>query len=292
MKRIFTLLIGFGCFSTIAQVGINTTTPSPASVLHIESTSGGTHFGGLLPPKVTLVQRDLIPVGSGDDGMLIFVSDGDYRCLQIYNEAQESWMNIFCYDATMPVSTILASWEVSGITQFGPSPLEADYYNPQVIGSGLIRGSGLNNEGTQVAQNAWGANGWDGTSNATEAQLAQKYVTFTIGPSVGQTLSFHAIAPYNVRRSNTGPSHGLWQYSLNGIDFVNIDSEIVWGTVYTASGNPQVEIDLSGIEVLQEISYPNQVTFRIVCWNASNSQGTWYINNQPGVSDLIIYGAF
>lgn len=292
MKRISTLLIGFWYFTVLAQVGINTTTPSAASVLHIESTYAGTHFGGFLPPKVTLAQRDLIPVGAGDDGMLIFVSDDDYRCLQIYNEGQHSWMNIFCYDSTMPVSTILASWEVSGITNFGPSPFAADYYNPQATGSGLVRGDGLTTSWHNPAQNAWGADGWDAVSTAAEAELAEKYVTFEIGPSVGQTLNFHAIAPYNIRLSNTGPTHGIWQYSLNGNDFVNIQSEIEWGSVFTGAGNPQSEIDLSGIGELQGVSYPNQVTFRIVCWNATSPQGTWYINNQPGVSDLIIYGSF
>jgi hypothetical protein len=59
---------------------------------------------------------------------------------------------------------------------------------------------------------------------------------------------------------------------------VNIGSPITWGTVTTATGNPQTAIDLSGIADLQNLGGGTTVTFRIVNMGATSSGGTWYFN--------------
>ena len=98
MKKIaFLLLFCSGLLS--AQVGINTTTPSNASVLHLESlNNSGTH-GGFMPPVVDLAERALIPVTAADDGMMIFLSDGTTRCVQIYNALDAQWVDFYCMSA-------------------------------------------------------------------------------------------------------------------------------------------------------------------------------------------------
>jgi hypothetical protein len=70
----FLFLFSFFMFS---QVGIGTTNPSAAAVLDISGTSSnGTRFGGLMPPRVpSQIQRDAIPVNSADIGLLVFVQD-------------------------------------------------------------------------------------------------------------------------------------------------------------------------------------------------------------------------
>lgn len=65
----FLLLIQTIAFS---QVGINTTTPSPASVLDVNSTSDGTNFGGFMPPRVSLIERNSINPTASDDGFFFF----------------------------------------------------------------------------------------------------------------------------------------------------------------------------------------------------------------------------
>jgi len=87
------LLINSFCY---AQVGINTTNPSVASVLHVNSTSNNIDYGGFLPPRVTLSQRNDIPASSTDDGMIVFLIEPGLRCLQIYNAQETQWEDVYC----------------------------------------------------------------------------------------------------------------------------------------------------------------------------------------------------
>ncbi|MGB0897392.1 MAG: hypothetical protein ACPGU9_10060 [Flavobacteriaceae bacterium] len=66
MKKIAFLLLFVSGFLS-AQVGVNTTSPSPASVLHLESLNGSGTHGGFMPPVVDLAERALIPVTAADD---------------------------------------------------------------------------------------------------------------------------------------------------------------------------------------------------------------------------------
>ncbi|EDM43094.1 hypothetical protein SCB49_12754 [unidentified eubacterium SCB49] len=63
--------------STIAQVGIGTTTPSKGSSLEISgtiATDSGVKYVGLMPPRVeNTLERDLINVNSSDIGLIVFV---------------------------------------------------------------------------------------------------------------------------------------------------------------------------------------------------------------------------
>lgn len=92
----------------IAQVGINTTQPSSASVLHVNSSSDGVNFGGLMPPVVnSLLERNTINPGLSDIGLLIFLKDAvnnDF-CFQIWNGS--SWEDVYCI--TTPVIVDIAT---------------------------------------------------------------------------------------------------------------------------------------------------------------------------------------
>lgn len=78
MKFYFTLfIIFFYCFQGYAQVGIGTSQPSSAAMLHISGISkNGMRFGGLMPPRVpSQLERDAILVTSQDTGLLVFVQN-------------------------------------------------------------------------------------------------------------------------------------------------------------------------------------------------------------------------
>ena len=109
MKRVF-LLFTFLSFSIgiFGQVGINTSNPSPASVLDVESTDGVSTPGGFLPPRVSLANRGMIPVTAADDGMLIYLINGDERCVQIYDGVDSTWENVYCMPVNAaPVASLL-----------------------------------------------------------------------------------------------------------------------------------------------------------------------------------------
>jgi hypothetical protein len=79
-----------------AQVGINTTSPSDAAVLDINSSADGINYGGLLIPRVDLTQRAAIAAGAADDGLMIYLIDGGTRCVQIWDGVNSVWDDVYC----------------------------------------------------------------------------------------------------------------------------------------------------------------------------------------------------
>lgn len=92
----FTFVLLFLSSVAVAQVGIGTTNPSPASMLEVSSTSNDIDYKGFMPPRVNLEQRDLIPVSSEDAGLIVFIDEPSEaeQCLQIWNGID--WQNIYC----------------------------------------------------------------------------------------------------------------------------------------------------------------------------------------------------
>lgn len=268
-------------------MGINTTTPSAASVIDVQSSSNGTSFGGFLPPRVTVAERDMIPVTVADEGMLVYVVNPPNSQLQIWDGT--AWQTLF--PQSVEFSAVLAGWDVNGLSDYGETPFGTTVSSASVTVDGLTRGSGLTTGGT-AAGNAWGAAGWynTGANMPDDAIIDGSYVTFTITPNFGINISFTEIAPYNIRRSTTGPTTGLWQYSIDGTNFIDIGIPITWGSDTSATGNPQVALDLSGISYLQNLTSTTTVTFRIVNWGATAAGGNWYINDQVAGPDFIIRG--
>lgn len=288
MKALITVSVFLFFNIAFSQVGINTTTPSPASVLDISSSNNGSNYGGLMPPRVTISQRDLITVTAADDGLLVYVMDGIIRSLQIYNGVEDIWEII--HTQSISPSPILAGWEMNGVSAFGLSPFAATLTDASVTVGGLTRGAGITTSGGAAA-NAWGGNGFDLLiAEQASAIDAENFVTFTITPVLGATISLQSIDPYNIRRSGTGPTTGIWQYSIDGVNFMDIGSVINWGNNTAGAGNLQSAINLSGIPALQNLTSATMVTFRIVCWDASSSGGNWYINDFATSNDLIIRG--
>ncbi len=76
------------------QVGIGTTTPSPASMLEVSSTSDeGATYGGFMPPRVPdITARDLIDPEVEDIGLMVFIQN--IGCLQIWDG--NNWKNGMC----------------------------------------------------------------------------------------------------------------------------------------------------------------------------------------------------
>lgn len=199
---------------------------------------------------------------------------------------------VICGFGTIKVqaSIELAGWDMNGLTAFGSSPLAPSDTTANLTVGGLTRGSGFTTSGS-AAMNGWGGNGLDSSSEAN-AITAGDFATFILAAQSGNTVSFTTISAYNVRRSSTGPTMGIWQYQVGGSAFADIGSAITWGSNTTTAGNSQSAIDLSGISNLQNIAAGTTVTFRLVDWGASSaSTGNWYINEFQTGDDLQIQGA-
>ncbi len=113
-KCLLTLFLFFQLI-IYSQVGINTTSPSSASVLHIESSADGVNYSGLMIPRVSLAERNLIPATASDDGLMVYLIDGTTRCVQIWDAVKLTWENVYC----MPVNQapVASSVTFSGVLQ-------------------------------------------------------------------------------------------------------------------------------------------------------------------------------
>ena len=186
--------------------------------------------------------------------------------------------------------TTLAGWDFNGYTGGGSSPQVAGSTDVNVAVGGLTRGSAFSASGTP-AGNAWGTTASViSLTSAAAAVTANSFVTFTIKPNTGYTLSLSGISAYNIRRSASGSTTGQWQYSINGSTFTDIGTAITWGTTTTSSGNAQTAITLSGISALQNLRDTTTVTFRCALWGASGASGTWYLNNFQTGNDFVVTG--
>jgi uncharacterized repeat protein (TIGR01451 family) len=169
---------------------------------------------------------------------------------------------------------VLAGWDVSGQTAFGPSPLSPTTNAPNVTVVGLTRASGVTTTSSgSAAARAWGGNGFDATT-AAAAITANNFVTCGLTANAGFKISFTAIDKFDARRSNTSTTNSIVQYQVGGGSFVTIATNTIPAGAGGVSLGP---IDLSGIPALQNIGPGTNVTFRIVPYNTSNAGGNWYI---------------
>ncbi|TWU25857.1 hypothetical protein [Bythopirellula polymerisocia] len=184
---------------------------------------------------------------------------------------------ILLFQISQCSADLVVGWDVFDLTSWGPSPFAPTQSSLDLSGTtGITRGSGVTTSGT-ASSNAWGGNGFDTTSLANSL-TASDFVSFSFTVGSGTSLSLTNIAPYNIRRSSTGPSLGQWQYQLGMGSWTSIGSAINWGSTTSSNGNLQSAIDLTSILDLQNVSSGTKVSFRVANWSGATS-GTWYFNN-------------
>ncbi len=196
-------------------------------------------------------------------------------------------------------SQVLLGWEMTnadnggqtpgGSNNFGTSPFNPTTTAANVTTSGFERGSGVGTTGTGAA-NAFGGNAFD-VATAASAIADNKFFTFTINITAAQDFSLSSFSAFNLRRSSTGPTQLLIQYSLDGTNFTDITLINPIGSTTTAAGNAQGTIDLSTFTALQNITLGTTVTFRFVPFGASGATGTFYFNNAGTGEDFQLNGA-
>jgi len=200
---------------------------------------------------------------------------------------------LLCTTFTHSWAINLATWTFTslagGTGNWGPSPFAPTSSSDSVTIVGLTRGSGVGTSSGSAAGSAWGGNTFydglaAGSQTAATAIAAGNFITCSVTADLGFTLSISEIAAYNIRKSSTGPSTMLWQYSLDGTNFTDIGSSFTIGTNTANVGNPEPAVALNGITALQNIPSGTTVTFRAVMWGAAQDAGTWYLNAGSGAT--------
>lgn len=193
----------------------------------------------------------------------------------------------------------LARWAFRGVPteNFGPNSLAPVAYDRNLIVEDLTRHWTVST-GT-AGTDAWGGNNFAvipvAHPDALEIAIEEgQYISFTVTANDYHMLSLSRIGDYNIRRSNTGPSRGQWQFQIDDEEFVNLGSVITFGgaTSPTSLGHLQSAIDLSDTAALQDIAEGTTVTFRLVLWGATAAGGNWHFNDgsELGAPGLRVYG--
>ncbi|GAL76747.1 putative calcium-binding outer membrane-like protein [Nonlabens ulvanivorans] len=102
--RIFLMCL-FAFNYAYSQVGIGTETPDSAAILDVRSEISPGVYGGLKLPTLTLAQRATITAPI-PDGLMIYLSDGNNRCLQVYDGTRSQWMDWYCMNELPEVSLV------------------------------------------------------------------------------------------------------------------------------------------------------------------------------------------
>ena len=188
---------------------------------------------------------------------------------------------------------VLAGWDFStlaggtGINNFGASPYAATFSTPNCSVGGITRGAGiLTPTNSAAAARAWG--GTVNTATATSAMNINSFITFTIKPLSGYALDLGSINPIDYRRSSTGATNALLQYSINGGTYVSVAT--LNFTNNSSSGASAGTIDLSTITALQNIHSSQTITVRIIPYGGTGGSFYFYDRAVSSAYDLSILG--
>jgi len=179
-------------------------------------------------------------------------------------------------------------WNMYSQSSWGTSPLVPTSKDANVTIGSLTKGSGMGTSGT-AASRAWGGTSWNSASVATGV-TAGAYFTFTVTANSGYTFSATACTLI-YRRSTSGPQHAMLQYQLGSGSFVDVDTLSFPSS--SSSGATSTK-SLSSVSALQNVASGTTVTFRVVPYGASASNGTFYIYNvanNASSQDLVITGS-
>ena len=188
---------------------------------------------------------------------------------------------------------ILAGWDFStlaggtGSNNFGVSPYNATFSSTNCSVGGLTRGAGILAPTTSAAA----ARAWGGTVNTATSSSAigiNSFITFTIKPSNGYALDLGSMNPIDYRRSSTGATNALVQYSINGGTYVSIAT--LNFTSNASAGASAGTIDLSMIAALQNIHSSQTITIRIIPYGGTGGSFYFYDRAASSAYDLSVLG--
>ncbi|MCW5958762.1 MAG: hypothetical protein KIS76_01295 [Pyrinomonadaceae bacterium] len=185
--------------------------------------------------------------------------------------------------ATIANSQILA-WEMDG-NAGNEISVASTTIDANLESSSIARGAGID---PSALANSYSSTNFAATTLAT-AISSNEYLQITVKPKSAFKVSLSSLDA-NFRRSSTGPTDFQWQYSLDGFSTagINVGSAINF-TNTNNNGVSQAQIDLSSVVALQNVAFPNTITFRLYGWNASATGGTFAIGRLQG-NDLAIGG--
>ena len=189
----------------------------------------------------------------------------------------------FCFST---VNAQILAWDFAG-NAGNEATVNSTTTDPNLNVSAISRGAGLS---ANALADSYSSSSFSSTSTSLNDAIANNdYLQFTVSPQSGFRVSLSSLNA-TFRRSATGPNTFQWQYSLDGFATpgINVGPTITYTGTET-NGVAQPAIDLSAVPALQNVAFPNTVTFRLYGWNASSTAGTFALGRLTG-NDLALGG--
>ncbi len=213
MKTFLFITLVFVSVSVLAQVGINTVSPSEAAVLHIEAENANGSFGGFMPPRVNLSERNLIQVSPNDDGLMIYLIEGAKRCLQVYNSEDNEWLDFYC----MPLTVVSFQQDFDTHTNWNYSSNVTFFQNGTDGYYDVTDGSSFS--GINLTNNFFGIRDLDDEGNGTSGEGKLIFNTIDVSPIFDATLTFE----YDSNDFNTTNDYFRYELFFDGASQGQVD---------------------------------------------------------------------
>ncbi len=133
----------------------------------------------------------------------------------------------------------------------------------------LTRGAGI---ASTALGRGFASNGWDANATKASAISNNEYFEFVISSITAYNFSISTLNATLRRSASNAPNAYIWKYSLDGVNFSDIGTDISFTS--TADGVAQSQISLSGISALQNAK---TVTFRLYAWGGTSAAATFSI---------------
>ncbi len=168
---------------------------------------------------------------------------------------------IFSIPFSLKGQLTIAGWTMDGQMHYGDTVLSASYSHAAVEVSPLTKNFLTS---SSALSNAWGGRNFTAISETG----GPYYAAFSITPVDTHSLTFTTLG-MNYRRSGTGPSFALLEYSLDNIVYSEVGIFAFPETSNSTASPMTLPTTLANIQ--------QTVHFRLTPYGATSATGTWYI---------------
>ena len=171
--------------------------------------------------------------------------------------------------ATMFASaTTLAAWDVQNNGSNWLTQLPAVATNSNIVVTDIVVGSGLTGSGSAAGYSFGGS--VVANSTLATAITNNAYFTMTIKAAAGKTLSLAGFSTWFTRKSGTGTTQIVVQYSLDGVTFSDAGTVTVTSTAAPGSNTP-LTFSQAARTALTDLPSATTVTLRFVVVSTVNA---------------------